>query len=711
MDVSSIPSLKSDLNIKTQFQSDPLRPSPIPFLDTLSSGTQDLSSISSSVEDENLISRSPPPVPSEADSTEGRLSISEDYADVKSESNSISSISPEPAYYWGNLIEGAPVFTPTYDEFRDFDKYIASIDSKWGHQYGVCKIIPPKEWIDSLPSITTSFGTSWGLGQSKLRIRPITQHFDNGGGHGSFRQLNVESRRAYSLYDFAKFSFLEEMRPPYCSVEEESTSTAGTHAPYKSSGSSVHPECCSQRKFTKASSRRKAKESNGIRLTRHSARLHHLKELGTGVHEKQDPVDLPPDSQNSHTPSKYTTSYFSTLASEAGAERDKLGVAPEKSKDEVSDPNSQSCATKPPFITPAAPHQENGPRATESNDSKQKCRRAFRYCFVNLDSTLNHGPFEDELFSCRFSSAYYKELEEEYWRSVSASIGGTTAAPPVYGADQLGTLWPGPTEPSTWNTQKLDAILGQCLPKRLPGVNVPYLYFGTWRATFAWHVEDADLFSINYLHFGAPKQWYSISPVDSQKLERLCASLYPLESRHCSEFIRHKNLHFSPKFLEERAGIKVQRLVQEKNEFVITFPRGYHAGYNLGFNCAESVNFALPRWFALGKVAKACTCVSDAVRVDARAVEEEYFKMKFPEGIKLRLPALDVKLNAGLHPNLKLGREGRDLDRKRKSKKCKEISEKKKKKICNAFANCVGEIPLSESQEVRVFLVLSIFDG
>uniref|UniRef100_A0AAZ3RMW2 JmjC domain-containing protein n=1 Tax=Oncorhynchus tshawytscha TaxID=74940 RepID=A0AAZ3RMW2_ONCTS len=48
---------------------------------------------------------------------------------------------------------------------------------------------------------------------------------------------------------------------------------------------------------------------------------------------------------------------------------------------------------------------------------------------------------------------------------------------------------------------------------------------------------------------------------------------------------------------------------------MITFPYGYHAGFNHGFNCAESTNFASVRWIDYGKVATQCTCSKDMVKI------------------------------------------------------------------------------------------------
>ncbi|XP_012515475.1 PREDICTED: lysine-specific demethylase 4D-like [Propithecus coquereli] len=195
----------------------------------------------------------------------------------------------------------------------------------------------------------------------------------------------------------------------------------------------------------------------------------------------------------------------------------------------------------------------------------------------------------------------FEDLERKYWKNRIYDS-------PIYGADVSGSLFDENTK--QWNLGHLGTILDlleQECGVVIEGINTPYLYFGMWKTTFAWHTEDMDLYSINYLHFGEPKTWYAVPPEHSQRLERLAQELFPGSSRGCEAFLRHKVALISPTVLKDN-GIPFSRMTQEAGEFMVTFPYGYHSGFNHGFNCAEAINFATLRWIDSGKVASQCSC-------------------------------------------------------------------------------------------------------
>ncbi|KAJ2769570.1 hypothetical protein IWQ57_003046, partial [Coemansia nantahalensis] len=211
------------------------------------------------------------------------------------------------------------------------------------------------------------------------------------------------------------------------------------------------------------------------------------------------------------------------------------------------------------------------------------------------------------LFVTEREYAANEELERIYWKNLLFQ-------PPMYGADVLGTLFPPYDEFPTWNIRNLPGLLRQ-IGQRMPGVNDPYLYLGMWKATFAWHVEDMDLYSINYIHFGEPKAWYAIPIAARSRFEMSMQNVFANDYKSCSQFLRHKSFLLSPRFLAAQ-GIPFNRVVQRPGEIILTFPLGYHAGFNHGFNCAESVNFALDRWLDVAWDSRHCECVKDSVTID-----------------------------------------------------------------------------------------------
>ncbi|XP_041436053.1 lysine-specific demethylase 4C isoform X6 [Xenopus laevis] len=216
----------------------------------------------------------------------------------------------------------------------------------------------------------------------------------------------------------------------------------------------------------------------------------------------------------------------------------------------------------------------------------------------------------------------YEDLERKYWKNV-------TFVPPIYGADVNGSLYE--KDVNEWNISRLNTILDVVEEEcgiSIEGVNTPYLYFGMWKTTFAWHTEDMDLYSINYLHFGEPKSWYTVPPEHGKRLERLAQGFFPSSFQGCDAFLRHKMTLISPSILK-KYGIPFSKITQESGEFMITFPYGYHAGFNHGFNCAESTNFATVRWIDYGKIAKLCSCSNDMVKISMDIFVKMFQKSRY----------------------------------------------------------------------------------
>jgi hypothetical protein len=150
----------------------------------------------------------------------------------------------------------------------------------------------------------------------------------------------------------------------------------------------------------------------------------------------------------------------------------------------------------------------------------------------------------------------------------------------------------------SWNLNLIPSksLLGH-LKAAVSGVTVPWMYFGMLFSTFCWHNEDDYLHSINFMHFGQPKTWYGIPGQNAKSFEKAI-----INARH-SLFKNEPDLLFklvtmiSPRELQA-SQVPVYHTVQEPGQFVITFPRAYHAGFSHGFNFAEAVNFATDSWFS-----------------------------------------------------------------------------------------------------------------
>ncbi|XP_010695167.1 lysine-specific demethylase JMJ17 isoform X2 [Beta vulgaris subsp. vulgaris] len=210
------------------------------------------------------------------------------------------------------------------------------------------------------------------------------------------------------------------------------------------------------------------------------------------------------------------------------------------------------------------------------------------------------------------------QLEKKFWDIVQGSLGevevmyGSDLDTSIYGSGfpRLNDKKPESVDAevwnefcnSPWNLNNLPKWRGSMLRAvhhSIAGVMVPWLYIGMLFSAFCWHFEDHCFYSMNYHHWGEPKCWYSVPGSEASAFEKVMRSCLPDLFDAQPDLLFQLVTMLNPSVLQEN-GVPVYSVLQEPGNFVITFPRSYHGGFNLGLNCAEAVNFAPADWLPHG---------------------------------------------------------------------------------------------------------------
>ncbi|XP_071777497.1 lysine-specific demethylase 5B-B isoform X2 [Centroberyx gerrardi] len=224
--------------------------------------------------------------------------------------------------------------------------------------------------------------------------------------------------------------------------------------------------------------------------------------------------------------------------------------------------------------------------------------------------------FKSDYFNMPVHMVPTELVEKEFWRLVGAIEEDVTVE---YGADiaskEFGSGFPirngkfkiSPADEKYlkcgWNLNNMammDPSVLTHVTADICGMTLPWLYVGMCFSSFCWHIEDHWSYSINYLHWGEPKTWYGAPGFAAEQLEAVMKKLAPELFESQPDLLHQLVTIMNPNTLMSY-GVPIYRTNQCAGEFVVTFPRAYHSGFNQGFNFAEAVNFCTVDWMPLGR--------------------------------------------------------------------------------------------------------------
>jgi len=256
-------------------------------------------------------------------------------------------------------------------------------------------------------------------------------------------------------------------------------------------------------------------------------------------------------------------------------------------------------------LTPSAEARTDSGKSSPSDDDSNSGRKEYSIDnlekdYWNIVETQSQSvivEYGNDVDAQAFGSGFPSSERGRCIESATIDVDKVDLPEPKFGTDDF-------YKETWWNLNNIpcapDSILRH-IKVGINGINVPWMYYGSLFSTFCWHNEDNYLYSINYHHWGAPKQWYGVpgNKKDAEGLEKVFKNYLSMKMRDVPDLLHHITTMFSPRLLQQ-GGVPVYKIVQNPGEFVVTFPRAFHGGFSYGPNVGEAVNFATHDWIHHG---------------------------------------------------------------------------------------------------------------
>uniref|UniRef100_A0A672S573 [histone H3]-trimethyl-L-lysine(4) demethylase n=1 Tax=Sinocyclocheilus grahami TaxID=75366 RepID=A0A672S573_SINGR len=466
-----------------------------------------------------------------------------------------------------------PVFEPSWEEFADPFAFINKI-RPIAEKTGICKVRPPPDWQPP-----------FACDVDRLHFTPRIQRLN---------ELEAQTRVKLNFLDqIAKFWELQGCTLKIPHVERKILDLYQLNKLVAEEGG--FDLVCRERRWTKIAMTMgfAPGKAVGSHLRAHYERVlypYHLFQSGTNLL-----VDL-----------------YVCLVCGNGNDEDRLLLC-----DGCDDSYHTFCLIPPlsdvpkgDWRCPKCLAQECG-KPQEAFGFEQACRDYSLKSFGEMADS-----FKSDYFNMPVHMVPTELVEKEFWRLVGTVEEDVTVE---YGADiaskEFGSGFPikggkfkvAPHDEKYlrcgWNLNNMAMMTPSVLTHvtaDICGMTLPWLYVGMCFSSFCWHIEDHWSYSINYLHWGEPKTWYGAPGFAAEQLEAVMKKLAPELFESQPDLLHQLVTIMNPNTLMAH-GVPIYRTNQCAGEFVITFPRSYHSGFNQGFNFAEAVNFCTVDWMPLGR--------------------------------------------------------------------------------------------------------------